>query len=1640
MAHSRAKSSALDQHRLAEWNQRKVWVPDDDKGYVAGWVVKDDPDAAISTVALASGDEMRTVETDLLTRVNPPNFDGADDIADLTYLNEASVVHNLRLRYQRGDIYTYSGLFLVAVNPYRSLPIYTSAVIESYKSARRDQNPPHVFAVAEKAWQNMMEQRDQSQSVLVTGESGAGKTENTKKVIQYLAAIAADPLPSSSSYDLLARQAHADASLARTSSRKQVNAGRAAGGKQLGQLERQILEANPILEAFGNAQTVKNHNSSRFGKFVRIFFNSAGAIAGANIDWYLLEKSRVVARSKEERAFHVFFQLLRGADADLLDALLLADEARAGTTAFEYLKHSRQEVDGMDDREEWRALVRALDTVGFSSDEQLSLFRIIATILHLGQLTLALAGSSTSSSSVSAHLSSRTALEKAAFLLGVPADALSTALLRPRVRAGREWVTQARSRDQVVAEVGALAKALYEKNFGALVDRINTSLTAGKGAGGGGGGGGGGAKTFIGVLDIAGFEIFETNGFEQLCINLNNEKLQQFFNHHMFVLEQEEYAREDIRWDFVNFGLELQPTIDLIESTNPMGILACLDDASIMPKATDATFTDKLHQLASEKPTPTPFTKYSPSRLSQGFTVSHYAGKVEYRTDGWLDKNRDPLNDNITSLLAQSTDGYVAGLFAEFAESDAAASGSAFLEGGGAAAAGPRMRVRKGAFRTVGQRHKEQLATLLTQLNSTQPHFVRCIVPNLHKSPSEIDVPLVLDQLRCNGVLEGIRIARLGYPNRLPFSEFRRRFELLAPAGAIPKGFVDGAQACQTILEHCELDPGAYRLGLTKCFFKAGILAELEERRDDVLSGIVSRLQATCRRFVARRQAVKVLHRAHAVRTIQRNARVYAQLRAWPWWPLFQRVRPLLAAARSDDELRRQAAELAAAKERAEAEERERARLEQVRDEMARAQDELARELEGERALAVEKEALLVRSQERQAALQDALGAAEADYETVSAQLDRALEAKRAADERLAGLGDAYANQTKLVETLQEAQAAWKAREAELASQTSVQTAEWERIVAERETAVSTVADLKRQLSELGQDRRREQERANAAVKSLEDRLASETKASSEARQKFVALETEARAVKAEVTALQRAQRDDEENLRAKEAELARLRTDSTTIREQLADATEHARKAASELAALQQELASQRSALQSSRSAEAKAAADLLALKKLVDEQASDQQRTAELAKMREADIQDLKFQLSKTTSDLSLARRESAQQAERLTTDLDAARSEASEARSQQRELERKSAAQAASIAQLEARVEDYAQAQQAHELQFELLRTETAEQMLQAREKWEKELQDTRAQFQVLEDDAVQARREREAALRDVEAYKALLEAEQESVRKHVAGKAKLESQIEQQHLVLADLDKINGDLRAELASTKARLVVAEEKAGRTVVEHIRVLEEAQRLQNAEMDRMRGERDKRDAYVRTLERARTALTQSLEDLQHEREAERRAAFTKKTPRDTTAERLAEELASERKVRELAEVNVHLQALLDSQKGENADLKRRNAQTERELQRVAASDPEESLVSPSKSYAAFAPPTLRDPAPRYMGESRVANALPEPPAPRTNGYKAEGTFGSGYGSVHASRTSVDLKRASLQFPSSTSPVPASPKRRMWE
>jgi myosin heavy chain 9/10/11/14 len=515
-----------------------------------------------------------------------------------------------------------------------------------------------------------------------------------------------------------------------------------------------------------------------------------------------------------------------------------------------------------------------LDIVGFTEAEQLDLFRIVAAILHIGNINI------TSTRSDDAFITDSSKAERACYLLGIPISEFTKALLRPRVLAGREWVSQARTKQQALDELSALCKTLYEKSFNLLVDRINRALDRPSSK-----------STFIGVLDIAGFEIFETNAYEQLLINYTNEKLQQFFNHHMFVLEQEEYSREGIEWDYVNFGLDLQPTIDLLEANgNAIGILSCLDEECIMPKATDLTFTNKLHSLWGGEPLANEEVhpgrdKYEPSRFEQGFIVQHYAGKVEYRTDGWLEKNKDPLNDNLTRVLAASSERYVASLFSDYNDVPLTMN-----DGTAGLASGKKRMIKKGAFRTVAQRHKEQLSSLMAQLQATQPHFVRCIVPNANKRPGRVDVPLVLDQLRCNGVLEGIRIARLGYPNRLPFVEFRQRYEVLTP-GIIPRGYMDGRKACLRIVEALELDHSIFKVGTSKIFFKAGVLADLEERRDALLFDIISKLQAMARMWTARRQMNKILNRAVAVRIIQRNARVYGELRQWPWWQLYTKVR-----------------------------------------------------------------------------------------------------------------------------------------------------------------------------------------------------------------------------------------------------------------------------------------------------------------------------------------------------------------------------------------------------------------------------------------------------------------------------------------------------------------------------------------------------------------------------------------------------------------------------------------------------------------------------------------------------------------------------------------------------------------------------
>ncbi|KAI9664300.1 MAG: hypothetical protein M1829_005855 [Trizodia sp. TS-e1964] len=926
--------------------KRYVWLKDTQTAFVRGWVVEEGLEGQL--IVQCDDGSQREVGPEDVEKVNPAKFDKADDMAELTHLNEPSVVHNLHMRYQADLIYTYSGLFLVAVNPYSPLPIYTNEYIKMYKGRSRDDTKPHIFAMADEAFQNLV-QEGENQSILVTGESGAGKTENTKKVIQYLAAVATSE-----------------------------TLGAKIGAKPLSNLSQQILRANPILESFGNAQTVRNNNSSRFGKFIRIEFTRSGQIAGAFIDWYLLEKSRVVRINSSERNYHIFYQLLNGAEKSLKDEFFLADK---DSSDFCYTEGGNDIVAGISDQDEWQCLMEAFSVMGFSKLEQKATLRAVAAVLHLGNITVMKESLRLDQACLSPQAQQRA--EIVCRLLGIPLEPFIKGLLHPRVKAGREWVEKVQTPEQVRLTIDALSKGIYERGFGDLVTRINRQLDrTGVGAD---------DSHFIGVLDIAGFEIFEENSFEQLCINYTNEKLQQFFNHHMFVLEQEEYARERIEWKFIDFGHDLQPTINLIELPNPIGIFSCLDEDSVMPKATDKSFTEKLHSLWDRKS-----PKYRRSLFTQGFMLTHYAAEVEYSTEGWLEKNKDPMNDNITRLLAGSTDKHIACLFADCAYSD---------DSQGAL----RSRVKKGLFRTVAQRHKEQLSNLMNQLNSTHPHFVRCIIPNHKKKPKQFSTPLVLDQLRCNGVLEGIRIARTGFPNRLTFPEFRQRYEVLCKN--VPKGYTEGQKAAQTMLQELGLDSSVFRVGLTKVFFRAGVLAELEDQRDSLIAEIMTKFQSLARGFVQRKIASKRFYRSEATRIIRANFQLYLQLRQNPWWNLFVKTKPLLGGTRSSEEVKKRDGIILKLEDKITLEAAERHKIEEEKRRAEMDVHRIQQILESERSLALDKEEIFKRLQLREDELSEKLSGALEDQENLEDQLDELILAKKKVEEqcelRQAQLGQA---------------------------------------------------------------------------------------------------------------------------------------------------------------------------------------------------------------------------------------------------------------------------------------------------------------------------------------------------------------------------------------------------------------------------------------------------------------------------------------------------------------------------------------------------------------------------------------------------------------------------------------------------------
>uniref|UniRef100_A0A8B9K928 Myosin, heavy chain 14, non-muscle n=1 Tax=Astyanax mexicanus TaxID=7994 RepID=A0A8B9K928_ASTMX len=733
-------TSVFSASSQADWAaKRLVWVPSEKHGFESASVQEERGDEV--EVELTDSGRKLTLLREELQRMNPPRFSKVEDMADLTCLNEASVLHNLRERYYSGLIYTYSGLFCVVVNPYKNLPIYTESIVEMYRGKKRHEMPPHIYAISEAAYRSMLQGTWSRSVFLHTGESGAGKTENTKKVIQYLAHVA--------------------------SSHKSGTLGRSKDSSLQGELERQLLQANPILEAFGNAKTVKNDNSSRFGKFIRINFDVTGYIVGANIETYLLEKSRAIRQAKDERTFHIFYQLLCGASDAMKGELLLG-----GADQYRFLCGGSIPVPGQSDAENFTQTMDSMSIMGFTPEE-------------------------------------------------------------------------------------------------------------------------------------------------------------------------------------------------------------CTYEECWFPRATDRSFVDK---LSAEQGSHPKFYRTRQLREEADFSIIHYAGKVDYKADEWLVKNMDPLNDNVASLLHQSSDHFISELWREVdrivgMDQVASAENSGPVTFGAAG-----LKTKKGMFRTVGQLYKESLTKLMATLRNTNPNFLRCIIPNHEKRAGKLTPHLVLDQLRCNGVLEGIRICRQGFPNRIPFQEFRQRYEILTP-NAIPRTFMDGKQACELMISALELDRNLFRVGQSKVFFRAGVLAHLEEERDLKITDTIIRFQSAARGYLARRAFLKKQQQLSALRVMQRNCAAYLKLRNWQWWRLFTKVKPLLQVTRQDEEIQAREAELQKAKDNLGKVEHEYNELERKHQQLLEEKAVLTDQLQAEAELFAEAEEMRARLASRKQELEDVLGELEGRLE-----------------------------------------------------------------------------------------------------------------------------------------------------------------------------------------------------------------------------------------------------------------------------------------------------------------------------------------------------------------------------------------------------------------------------------------------------------------------------------------------------------------------------------------------------------------------------------------------------------------------------------------------------------------------------------
>jgi myosin-1 len=697
---------------------------------------------------------------------------GVSDLTLISKISNEAINDNLKKRFENAEIYTYIGHVLVSVNPFRDLGIYTDEVLHSYQGKNRLEMPPHVYAIAESSYYNMKAYKE-NQCIIISGESGAGKTEAAKRIMQYIASV--------------------------------------SGGSDssIQQIKDMVLATNPLLESFGNAKTLRNNNSSRFGKYLEIQFNDRGEPVGANINNYLLEKSRVVGQIKNERNFHIFYQFSKAASQSHRQNFGVQEPS-----SYLYTSKSKcLDVDGIDDHADFKETLDAMKIIGMSQAEQDNLFRMLSAILWIGNITFA------EDDQGNAKITDQSVVDFVAYLLEVQAAHVNKALTERVLetsRGGRRGSVYdvPLNPAQASSVRDALAKGIYFNMFDWIVGRVNQSLKAR-----------GSMAYSIGILDIYGFEIFEKNSFEQLCINYVNEKLQQIFIQLTLKAEQEEYAREQIQWTPIKY-FDNKVVCELIEERRPAGVFAVLNDACATahadPAAADQTFVQRLNTLANNQ--------YFQPRQGQ-FIIKHYAGDVAYAVEGMTDKNKDQLLKDLLNLVEQSSNTFLHTLFPAPVDQD-----------------------NKRRPPTAGDKIKQSANDLVSTLMKASPSYIRTIKPNENKSPSEYNTANVLHQIKYLGLQENVRIRRAGFAYRQTFEKFVERFYLLSPKTSYAGDYTwtgDYLSGTKQILKDTSIPSEEYQMGRTKAFIKTPeTLFALEAMRDRYWHNMAIRIQRAWRNYI----------------------------------------------------------------------------------------------------------------------------------------------------------------------------------------------------------------------------------------------------------------------------------------------------------------------------------------------------------------------------------------------------------------------------------------------------------------------------------------------------------------------------------------------------------------------------------------------------------------------------------------------------------------------------------------------------------------------------------------------------------------------------------------------------------------------